>query len=193
VLLAADGALQRSLSPPGAATITALDRQLAAPLILKIAGLGRRILSFPPRDDAGAAERLEAIAAAPDDLILDRSFSALVVATIEGALAGGEESLRIAVAAPVERQKSDAPPIGDDEARWRAAIAHEIGRASVEIRALLGRADVSIDALLDLKPGEIIPLRGASIDRIAVEAAGAEILSGGRLGDYRGRRAIQVS
>jgi len=62
--------------------------------------------------------------------------------------------------------------------RVRDAIAHEVTASPVELRAILGRASLSLAALLELSPGDVLPLDTDEISPLPILVEGREKLTG---------------
>ncbi|WP_301457981.1 FliM/FliN family flagellar motor switch protein [Pseudorhodobacter sp.] len=115
----------------------------------------------------------------------------------ELALAGGAKSGLLLLALPADGrgrppQVSDATPIRAAELVFAAALGEQVMSANAELVAVLAHLKLPIDAVLQLKTGDILPLTNAGLDQINLEGLDGTRLSGGKLGQNRGMRAIRM-
>ncbi|WP_051909593.1 FliM/FliN family flagellar motor switch protein [Paenirhodobacter enshiensis] len=81
----------------------------------------------------------------------------------------------------------DAPPPADPD--WDTRLSRSVLGAHARLDAVLNRMALPLSEVLALRPGMEIPLPGAEIGAILVEAEGRR-LARGRLGQFRGQRAV---
>lgn len=90
-------------------------------------------------------------------------------------------------------QRAGAPPpdpaLG---ARFEAEFQEQVMEASATVEAVLCRLSLPLAALLDLAPGDVLPLPAAQLDRIVLEGAAGQGCAIGRLGQHRGMRALRL-
>jgi hypothetical protein len=188
LVLAAAGAAIGGESAGGqpAAAPTALDRQLAGLLAVRLAAIGlHKILVFA---NAPPPLKVEATAADSESLSLDRSFARLAVASLQIPLAGAEHPCL--VGAPLAEEA--APTIVAPDETWSAAMQAAAEGAGIPCRGVLARQKLKTDELLGLQKGGVIALPAATIEKLSIETPTGARLAEGRLGDFRSRRAIQI-
>lgn len=94
-------------------------------------------------------------------------------------------------AQPRDRTAEDAAAAA--AAAWARALESVVLGAPAVIDAVLDRVSLPIFAVLGLRPGAVLPLPAATIDRLVLEGPGGRRLGEGRLGQARGLRAIRVT
>lgn len=88
---------------------------------------------------------------------------------------------------PLAAEAPDAPLPADPD--WEAQLSRSVLGARAQLDAVLNRMTLPLSAVLAFRPGLEIPLPEAAIGTILVEA-GALRLARGRLGQFRGQRAV---
>ncbi|MCL4189201.1 MAG: FliM/FliN family flagellar motor switch protein [Rhodobacteraceae bacterium] len=100
------------------------------------------------------------------------------------------EGVPAETAAPRDRAAEDAAAAA--AAAWARSLESVVLGAPAVLDAVLDRISLPIAAVLGLRPGSVLPLPSASIERLALEGPGGRRLAEGRLGQARGLRAIRV-
>ncbi len=73
--------------------------------------------------------------------------------------------------------------------RWGEALRHEVMAAAVEVSSTLAEAEVSLRELMNMKPGDVIPIELPA--QIVVKAEGVPLFRG-QYGASRGNHAVKV-
>lgn len=160
---------------------------------------------------------LEAALAAEDDLIwaggfryasfLDdpRPLGLLLedapyrVLQAELALGGGAKRGGLLLALPAEgrgeRPQGDAGALTEPAAAmaFAAALGAQVMAADCMLEAVLHRVTVPLSAVIGLKPGDMVPLPMAALERIALEGIDGRARGAGKLGQNRGMRAVRLT
>ncbi|MFN6979613.1 MAG: FliM/FliN family flagellar motor switch protein, partial [Gemmobacter sp.] len=76
---------------------------------------------------------------------------------------------------------------------WSQAMAQAVNGAEVQLDAVMGRIRVPLEQVMGLEPGALIPIGAASLDSVALEAAGGRRVADARLGQNRGMRALRLT
>ncbi|MCC6304556.1 MAG: FliM/FliN family flagellar motor switch protein [Rhodobacteraceae bacterium] len=76
---------------------------------------------------------------------------------------------------------------------WARALETVVLGAPAVLDAVLDRVSLPIAAVLGLRPGALLALPSAAVDRLVLEGPGARRLAEGRLGQARGLRAIRIT
>ncbi len=72
---------------------------------------------------------------------------------------------------------------------WAPIIVDEVQSAEVSLSSILGEAQLTVREILDLNPGDVIPLKVA--DAVTLYAEGIPVFSG-TFGNYNGKQAVKV-
>lgn len=134
--------------------------------------------------------------ARPLGLLLEDVSYRLLQADVS--LSEGAKTGKIMLALPADgkgRQPKmlEPPPNRAAEMVFGAALGQQVMEASVEMIAVLARVKVPLDLVLNLKPGDPLPIGSAALDRIDVEGQDGVRLAGGKLGQNRGMRAVRLA
>lgn len=122
-----------------------------------------------------------------------RVFQAEVV------LADGVKTGDVLLALPADgrgrrpARMAEALPDPALERVFAAAIEQQVMVADCVLDAVLTRLTLPLSAVLSLQPGDLMPLQGAALDRIAFEGIDGRRLADGRLGQNRGMRAVRLT
>lgn len=128
-------------------------------------------------------------------LILDDAPFRVLKAEV--ALAGGKKTGMVLLALPAEG-RGPAPPQRADLSEaaaamvFQAALTEQVNAAQVTMDAVIARVSLPLSQVMALTSGETLPLPGASLDRIDIEAPGCARTAGGKLGQARGMRAVRL-
>jgi len=119
----------------------------------------------------------------------------VVVSDFHVELEGGSGNLQMTLPAtmlePV-RELLDAGVVSDrieHDDRWVQALKEEIEDAEVELKMVLGRSQITLAELLNLKPGDVVPVDFAG--RATVAAEGVPVFRG-NYGVSRGMHALKI-
>ncbi len=119
----------------------------------------------------------------------------VVVSTFHIELDGGSGNLQVTLPAtmlePV-RELLDAGVVSDrieGDDRWAQAFKEEIEDADVELRMVLGRSEITLADLLNLKPGDVVPVDFSG--RATVVAEGVPVFRG-NYGVSHGMHALRI-
>ncbi|MDI3335098.1 FliM/FliN family flagellar motor switch protein [Defluviimonas aestuarii] len=77
-------------------------------------------------------------------------------------------------------------------AEWNARLEAAVLGARVHIEAVLDRVTLPLSALLDLAPGDFVPLSPGMITRLRIEGRGRRFLAHGKLGQCQGNLAVRL-
>jgi flagellar motor switch protein FliM len=72
------------------------------------------------------------------------------------------------------------------------ALTEQIMASQSQLQAVLHRVTIPLSAVMGLKPGDLMPLPMAAIDRIVIEGLDGRTLAQGKLGQNRGMRAVRL-
>jgi flagellar motor switch protein FliM len=79
------------------------------------------------------------------------------------------------------------------EARdWYARLERALLAAPIEAEAVIARIRVTADAMLGLRPGMLLPVPADCVARVSLEVGGGGAFARGRLGRFRGARALRI-
>jgi flagellar motor switch protein FliM len=78
----------------------------------------------------------------------------------------------------------------DHEERWSRLLRNELEESEVDIVTRLGSARTTVSKLIDMRPGDVIPIE---FDGQATVLADGIPLFWGELGQQRGRQVVRVS
>lgn len=165
------------------ATLKALETGLAEEGDLQWAG-GFRYASF--LDD-------------PRPLGLLLEDEAYRVLRADVSLAGGVKTGAIVLALPAEGrgEAPAAPPATATDPEpgptFGDLLADRLNGADSQMEAVLARLTLPIATMMALRPGEVLPLPMAAIDRITLEGIDGRRLAMGKLGQNRGMRAVRLT
>jgi flagellar motor switch protein FliM len=88
----------------------------------------------------------------------------------------------------------DAPlPSRAAEMVFEAALGEQVMDAAADLIAVLARTKLPLEMILNLKPGDPLPLGNAALDQIDIEGLDGARLAGGKLGQNRGMRAVRLA
>lgn len=73
------------------------------------------------------------------------------------------------------------------------ALTDQIMASQSQLQAVLHRVTIPLSAVMGLKPGDLMPLPMAAIDRIVIEGLDGRNLAQGKLGQNRGMRAVRLT
>lgn len=126
-------------------------------------------------------------------LLEDGAFKVLRLDLALGADAAREGTILLAL--PAEgRGAAPAPAPGhDDAAGWSARLERAVLAVPVTAVAVLGRVRVTAEGMLDLRPGMLLPLAADCVGQVSLEVSGDGCVARGRLGRYRGQRALRIA
>lgn len=117
----------------------------------------------------------------------------------EVSLADGAKTGQLLLALPADgkgRQPkipTALPPSRAAEMVFEAALGAQVMEANAELVAVLARMKLPLEMILNLKPGDPVPLGNAALDKIDIEGLDGTHLAGGKLGQNRGMRAVRFS
>ncbi|MCV2873240.1 FliM/FliN family flagellar motor C-terminal domain-containing protein [Defluviimonas sp. WL0050] len=77
-------------------------------------------------------------------------------------------------------------------AEWSARLKTAVLGARVHIEAVLDRVTLPLSALLELSPGDFVPLSPGMITRLRIEGRGRRFLAHGKLGQCQGNLAVRL-
>jgi flagellar motor switch protein FliM len=118
------------------------------------------------------------------------------VAEAEVSLAGGAKVGRILLALPAvgrgTNAVADAGRQAAADARFKAEMREQVGNATATLEAVLARVQVDLSKLLDMGVEDVLPLFGANLASVQLEAADGRRVATARLGQARGMRALRI-
>lgn len=83
------------------------------------------------------------------------------------------------------------PPWGKASPAWTEALGKATRGAPLALEAILIRSALPVSRLSDLAPGMVLPLDGASLAEVSVEAKGGHVVGRAKLGRLGGLRALR--
>lgn len=98
------------------------------------------------------------------------------------------QALKALGAVPSPGAAAPAPP--PPEPRWRAGLTRAVMQVPLPVRVVLAEPTVPLTTLLDLKPGDIIPLEFGTDAPVMV---GQRRLGTGEIGTTKGRAAVRLT
>lgn len=113
---------------------------------------------------------------------------------------GGLRRGQILLALPTEgrgrqpqRPLPAARPEQDESADFAVALEEQVMAAEAQVQAELLRLTMPLGELMSLKPGQVLPLPDAALDRIDLCGVDGRLCAQGRLGQQRGMRAVRIA
>jgi flagellar motor switch protein FliM len=115
-----------------------------------------------------------AMVAPPSDLAILCSYE------LAGAVSGRLQiAIPYATVEPVKKMLTSPPRPGSSvDARFSAALAHDLENVGVEVRVEMGRTSLSFSKLLDLKVGDLLVLEGSESSPLPIYVQGRRKLTG---------------
>jgi flagellar motor switch protein FliM len=86
----------------------------------------------------------------------------------------------------VARIQDDGGSAGSD---WRSRLASALGEVRVEARSVLARPNISVSEMLNLAPGDLIPI---SLPALVPLLVNGRIIAQGTIGEHDGRAALKI-
>jgi flagellar motor switch protein FliM len=133
----------------------------------------------------------------PLGLLLDDMAYRVFEARIE--MAEGTREGAVFLALPAEG-KGPAPagapnPMADVMAArvWAADLTEQVYASETELVAVLHRLTVPLQSVMGLKPGDLVPLAVAGLDRVQLIGSDGRRVSEGKLGQQHGMRALRLT
>lgn len=129
-------------------------------------------------------------------LMLDEPRYRLLAAEVT--LGDAARTGQILLALPAAGRGAVPRPVTDpeetaDRTAWQDALSGQVLAAETSLQAVLCRISLSLAEVMALRPGEVLRLGGAALDRIDLDGVDGVRLAGGRLGQHRGMRAIRLA
>ncbi|WP_157970943.1 FliM/FliN family flagellar motor switch protein [Pseudogemmobacter bohemicus] len=121
-------------------------------------------------------------------LLLDDLPYHLMTTTLS--LADGKRSGEMLLALPLA-EMSQAEPAGT--APEPAGFSADLGQTECELQAVLGRRMLTLNEVMQLEPGQVLPLNEASIAKISLRGIDGKPVAAARLGQQNGYRALRIS
>lgn len=81
----------------------------------------------------------------------------------------------------------------DPVAGFHAQLTEQVSQSPCQMEAVLSRLSLPLAQAMALRPGELLPLSGAALDRIRLEGIDSIPLAEGKLGQNRGMRAVRLA
>jgi flagellar motor switch protein FliM len=128
----------------------------------------------------------------PNEVILVATFRLKIGDVVGGMTLGYPYLLLESIIERLGAQKWMPTGATGATADSRAFVVRELGQASLGVRALLGRANVSVRDLLNLRPGQVLPLSAASRERPVRVLLNDVPKFAGRLGTHHTNLAVQI-
>ena len=181
---AAPATLPAEFSPAAEAMLQRLGATLAAPL--KAAWEPLSAQDFVPRRVETSAATLSGIDA--DDAVVVTRF---------GLAAGGGTPVFVDILYPVAGLKPHSASLtgkvldkAEPDPAWRSGLARSVMAVRFPVRSVLAEPVVPLQTLLNLKPGDVIPITVAADVPVMV---GRDRLGAGTVGTSNGRAAIRLT
>lgn len=122
----------------------------------------------------------------------------LRVLSAEVSLSKGAKSGPVLLALPADgrgpRPARLAPqdPAAAAGAGFAQALADQVMAAESRLHAVLHRVTIPLSAVIGLKPGDLMPLPMAAVERVVLEGLDGRRVASGKLGQNRGMRALRL-
>ncbi|MEZ5911730.1 MAG: FliM/FliN family flagellar motor switch protein [Paracoccaceae bacterium] len=132
----------------------------------------------------------------PLGLLLDDALYRLFPVNVE--LGNGARQATLILALPAEGRGHFAtavgaePPDAGAARSWQEDMRDAVLASEARLDAVLARMTIPLDAVLGLKPGDMVPVATSALDRIVLETGGRH-LAEGRLGQHKGNRALRLT
>lgn len=99
------------------------------------------------------------------------------------------------VAAPAEggARAADSAAATPDAREWQAQMTRTVMASPATLEAVLCRFRLPLATALRWQPGDFVPLPGATLETVALEAPGGRRVGRARLGQSRGQRALRLA
>lgn len=109
-------------------------------------------------------------------------------------IGGSQRQGEVLLALPAEGRgpRPQAAPPPPDGSQWQAQLQSAVMSAEVAMTATAGRIRLTLGQVRALAPGMVLRLSDGGLDRIALLGSGGETAGQGRLGQYRGLRAVKL-
>lgn len=91
-----------------------------------------------------------------------------------------------------QRVVTTASPDPLEGARFSEALGNQVLEAEVVVQGVLTRVSLPLSQVLALKPGDLLPLPNAALDRIELTGVDGRPRGVGKLGQSKGMRAIRI-
>ena len=111
------------------------------------------------------------------------------IATMTVDLGIADREGRLTVALPMSRAPLAEKP---NKAEWSVEMEKAVLASSASLRAVLHRLDLPLDRAESLNVGDVLPLGGASLGALRLEAEGGLLAGHARLGQVHGMKAVRV-
>lgn len=110
---------------------------------------------------------------------------------------GGVRQGHVVLALPAEGhgrrpQRNAATPEQAAGRDFSQALRQQLGDAEAQLHGVLGHLSLPLNRLLSLRPGDVLPLPNAALDRIEMTSIDGEVHGVARLGQSRGMRAVRI-
>lgn len=110
---------------------------------------------------------------------------------------GGEEEWPIDLLLPIAALRAIEPLMGagvddhdgDPDPAWQARIARQMGNIRLPARTVLARPELSLAQLMELQPGDVIPVH---INRSLPLIVGDRVIAQGSIGERDGQAAFMI-
>lgn len=79
------------------------------------------------------------------------------------------------------------------EQAWARALEAAVMASPAQLDAVLDRLSLPLAAVMALRPGALLPLPGAALERLSIEGRGGRRVAEGRLGQSKGMRAVRLT
>jgi flagellar motor switch protein FliM len=147
----------------------------------------------------GLAFALERVDTSPQAAQIVLASETVAVATVEVAFAQAQGMLCICYPASVvgmlKENKSAKPAAEDQKAKLspsaRLKTEQVVSKIPLKLVALLGTARLTLSEVLQIKPGDVIPLQRAVHEHVEIEVGGRARFKG-FLGAHRGKKAVLI-
>ena len=197
---AADGAMPKE-PPSDADKISTIDQRLAGLLASKVI-LGS-VADDPSEIGATDDEEIELVAVNADIeqlTLADEKTPAKVfvlnASTIEEVSLGTVTVLLPDALFASDQEVDKATAKANAERKWTQDLAAMVAGTLIDAKAIIAREATDLKTLSDFKPGQILPLRGASLDAVALQPESqieGPSLALGAVRVHDGLRTMQVS
>lgn len=130
----------------------------------------------------------------PLGLMLEEEVYRLL--TAEVALGGSDRSGEVILILPAtgrgERPALPSSSVEEVAPQFTAALAAQVFQSDCRLDAVIGRMTLAIRQIMALQPGDVLEIRSAAIDNVALETLDGHAIARARLGQNRGMRALKI-
>lgn len=130
----------------------------------------------------------------PLGLMLEEGSYRLLTVTL---VLAGTRRARLSLALPAAgRGRAPVPrmmaPVTEPGTAWEADLGAAVSSAAVRLDAVIARLSLPLATIAGLRPGAVVPLPDAALDRILLTALDGKVVAEGKLGQAQNARAVRL-